>query len=42
MEKDALKELSYHDLMELYKAVTEELQRRHQEALIILREYPYC
>ena len=41
MEKDTLTKLSYNELMELYKAIREEIVRRYNYIAKAIKEKPY-
>ena len=41
MEKDTLTQLSYNELMELYKAIREEIVRRDNYNAKTIKEKPY-
>lgn len=41
MEKDTLTKLSYNELMELYKAIREEIVRRDNYIAKAIKEKPY-
>ena len=41
MEKDTLKKYTYNELMELYKAIRDEIKRRMAEEYMHITEKPY-
>lgn len=41
MEKDTLTKLTYNELMELYKAIRGEIQRRQETISVNIKEKPY-